>query len=141
MTASLSRIEQLAPWLAYRFACSAGPGGQNVNKVHTRVTLLFDFEACQEISPSHKNRILHRLATRLARDGRLRVVSQRERTQHANRRRAQQRLLELHEQATQRPTARKPTGPWAAARKRLLRTLRPRGQIKRFRQNRPGVED
>ena len=59
--------EILRPWLEARFSRSPGPGGQNVNKVSTQVTLLFDFASCTALSDASKLRIRRRLATRLFR--------------------------------------------------------------------------
>jgi len=134
-------LERLRRWLEIRFDRAAGPGGQNVNKVSTRVTLLFDFQECPALSASDRNRIRQRLATRLSRDGRLRVVSQAARTQAANRLLAEQRLLELLRNATQTAKRRRPTRPTAAARERRLKAKRLRGEVKRLRRSRPAQND
>lgn len=131
---------ELAPWIEVRFGPAAGPGGQHVNKVSTRATLLFDFQTCLLLSPSRKNRLCQRLASRLSRDGRLRIVSQRERTQGRNRTAAEQRLIELLAEALYIPTRRRPTRPTAGSRERRLKTKRRRGETKRLRQTRPNSE-
>ncbi len=134
-------IEELRDWIEFRADRSSGPGGQSVNKVNTRVTLLFDFEACTLLADPRKARIRRRLATRLARDGRVRVASQRERSQHANRRAAEQRLIELLDGALYVPKARRKTRPSAASRRRRLDDKRRRGQTKRQRQRKPSLDD
>jgi ribosome-associated protein len=50
--------------LVFKASRSGGPGGQNVNKVNTRVTLFFDVAGCEGLSDIQKQRILRRLATR-----------------------------------------------------------------------------
>ncbi|MEW6251844.1 MAG: aminoacyl-tRNA hydrolase, partial [Planctomycetota bacterium] len=60
----------LAPWIEVRFDPARGPGGQNVNKVSTRATLLFDFRQVAGLSNEERDRIAVRLSARLSRDGR-----------------------------------------------------------------------
>ncbi|NUQ50858.1 MAG: hypothetical protein HUU27_13195, partial [Phycisphaerae bacterium] len=98
----------LSPWIEQRFARSSGPGGQNVNKLSTRVELLFDFAGCPLIPPVVKAAVVARCASRLSRDGRLRVVAQSERSQLANRLRALERLRELLRLASHAPRPRRP---------------------------------
>ena len=74
--------------LSFSYARSPGPGGQNVNKVNTRATLVFDLEATHSLSDCQKDRIRAKLGGRITKAGRLRVVSFRHRTQAANRRAA-----------------------------------------------------
>jgi ribosome-associated protein len=133
-------IARLQPWIEVRFARSSGPGGQNVNKVSTRVTLLFDFQSCDVLALTQKQRIRQRLTTRLSRDGRLRVVSQKGRTQVANRAAAEERLIELLRDAVKVPKPRRPTRPTAASRRRRLQAKRQRGELKRLRQTRPSAD-
>jgi ribosome-associated protein len=126
-------ISELAPWIAVAFERSAGPGGQNVNKVSTRASLLFDFETCPLLATGDKYRIRQHLRTRLARDGRLRVVSQRERSQARNRAAAEERLLELLAAALYVAPRRRPTAPTAGSRERRLRQKRQRAETKQRR--------
>ena len=74
---------------------SGGPGGQNVNKVATKVTLTFDVASSPSLSDAQRARIRSRLATRINRGGVLHVASQRHRTQGANRTAALERFVEL----------------------------------------------
>jgi len=55
--------------LIFKASRSAGPGGQNVNKVNTRITLFFDVPNCESFSDVQKSRILSRLATRAYKNG------------------------------------------------------------------------
>jgi ribosome-associated protein len=106
--------------LVFKYSRSSGPGGQNVNKVNSRVTLLFDVVNCDSFSDVQKKRILRRLATRADRNGILRVVSQKHRTQKANRVAAVERLGELLTGALRtRPVRKKTRVPQWAKEKRL----------------------
>lgn len=106
--------------LVFRASRSSGPGGQNVNKVNTRVTLFFDVANCEKLSGAQKRRILTRLATRIDKNGVLRVVSQKYRTQKANRRVAIERLQQLLTDALKvRPTRKKTRIPYAVKQRRL----------------------
>jgi len=119
--------------IVFKASRSGGPGGQNVNKVNTRMTLFFDVADCETLSDAQKRRILTRLATRADKNGVIRVVSQKFRTQKANRRAALERLLELLKEALKKRRVRKKTSvPQRAHRKRLEEKKR-RGALKRLR--------
>lgn len=109
-----------ADQLIFKFSRSSGPGGQNVNKVNTRATVFFDVTACKSFSDYQKKRILDRLATRADKNGVLRAVSQKYRTQKANRTAAVERLTELLRMALEKKPVRKKTkAPYAAKMRRL----------------------
>ena len=122
--------------LVFKFSRGGGPGGQNVNKVNTRVTVLFDAANSRSFSDVQKERILKGLVSRADKDGVIRVVSQRYRTQKANRRAAVERLEELLREALKKKAVRRKTKvPEAAKRDRLEKKKR-RGFLKRQRAER-----
>ncbi len=106
--------------LLFKYSRSAGPGGQNVNKVNTKVTVFFDVANCRLFSDRGKKRILARLATRANRDGVIHVVSQKFRTQRANRVAVVERLQGLLTEALKtKPIRRKTIVPEHIKKKRL----------------------
>lgn len=106
--------------LHFKFSRSSGPGGQNVNKVSSRVTLFFDIAGSEELTENQKSRILKQLTSRVDKDGMIRVVSQKYRTQAANRKAAVKRLEELLKSALENKPVRKKTKvPYEAKLKRL----------------------
>ena len=99
---------------------SSGPGGQNVNKVNTRITVLFDVSQSEAFSVEQKQLILEWLATRASKNGVIRVYSQRYRTQKANREAAITRLEELLRSALYiQPARKKKKVPHAVKQKRM----------------------
>jgi ribosome-associated protein len=120
---------------------SGGPGGQNVNKVNTRVTLAFDVVGSPTLVPQQKARILERLATRISKDGVLQVVSQRHRTQAGNRTAALERFVELLRMALAREAPRVPTRPTRAATERRVASKKLRGRIKEQRARSVSLDD
>jgi ribosome-associated protein len=119
--------------LVFKFSRSGGPGGQNVNKVNTRVTVFFDVARCRRYSDEQKRRILKRLATRADKNGVVRVVCQRYRTQRANREGAVERLRELVRGALKKRRVRRKTKVPAYAREKRLAEKKRRSEIKRQR--------
>jgi ribosome-associated protein len=116
--------------VAFTFTRSSGPGGQKVNKTSTRVTLRFDVEGSPGLTDAERARIRRRLATRISKDGMLRVISQKHRTQTANRRAALERFAELLRAALKPERKRKPTRIPNAVKEERLKAKKHRSLIK-----------
>jgi ribosome-associated protein len=119
---------------------SGGPGGQNVNKLETRVTLRFDLAGSASLSEEQKARLRERLATRITRAGVLHVTAQKHRTQAANREAAQERFAELIREALREETPRRKTKVPRAAKRRRVDEKKRQGQRKQERSGRIPVD-
>jgi ribosome-associated protein len=109
---------------------SGGPGGQNVNKVSTKVTLAFDIARSSALSDDQKRRIVEQLAARINKEGILQVVSQKTRSQELNRIDAVARFAELLRRALTPRRARIKTRVPSGAKKERLQQKRKRSETK-----------
>ena len=128
------QTDQLLLEFSYRTSRSGGKGGQNVNKVETKVEARFEVAASSALSEEEKARLLEKLAGKISAEGFLAVTNQTERSQLANKELAEQKLLQLIEKALIQPKKRKrvriPPGVKAAR----LEGKRRRSEVKVSRQ-------
>ena len=116
-----------------RASRSSGPGGQNVNKVETRVEAEWNLDASDVFSNPEKARIRDVLGRRVAADGTIRVASQRHRSQVRNREAAVERLRALVSGALRPRRARVETRPTRASKEARLTRKKRRSAVKRLR--------
>jgi len=127
--------------LVFKASRSSGPGGQNVNKLNTRVTVLFHVAGSPSLSEEQKQQVRRRLAGRIDKDGVLHVASQKHRSQEANRRSAVERLQQLVQEALRPEPVRRKTKAPIAARERRLQEKKQRSDRKQQRMGRNWGED
>jgi ribosome-associated protein len=92
-------IPQIQKELKFRTSRSSGSGGQNVNKLETRVEALFEVEASSGLNSDEKSLIQTKLAARINKEGLLSTVAQESRTQLSNKEKAIKKMLNLLETA------------------------------------------
>jgi ribosome-associated protein len=123
-----------------RTSRSGGPGGQNVNKVSSRVEVRFVLEEAGWIPPEVRSRVRELFPTRITGDGEFRVVSSRFRDQRRNLEDCLDRIREILRIAAHRPRPRIGTSPSRSSRRRRVEAKRRRSAIKRDRRG-GGEED
>lgn len=107
--------------LKFRTSRSSGSGGQHVNKVATRVELLFDVMASQQLDEAQKQRVQQRLANRITKEGILLLECSETRSQHRNKELVTEQFDQLLAEALKAPKRRKkvPDARQAAPQSRL----------------------
>ncbi len=124
--------------LVFKASRSSGPGGQNVNKLNTKISAEVDISNCSFLKPEQKTIVLRKLSARLTKDNRLIVESQKFRSQKANRDFAVEKLMEIIENALKRPKKRRPTKPTRTSVEKRLKSKKMKSQLK---QQRKRIED
>jgi len=122
--------------LAIAFSRSGGPGGQNVNKVASKVELRWNPTTSAALGDDERAWLIHRLRSRLTGDGTLIVTSTATRDQLKNRDDATSKLALIVRAALDRPKPRRATKPSRSAKRRRLADKRHHAEIKRGRTGR-----
>ena len=95
--------------ITYKTSRSGGKGGQNVNKVSSKVELLFNVNGSLQFSDEEKQLLTTKLQSRFNKDGYVQVICDEERSQYLNKEKAVERLMGLLTRALHQPKIRKRT--------------------------------
>ncbi|HEX8018969.1 alternative ribosome rescue aminoacyl-tRNA hydrolase ArfB [Mucilaginibacter sp.] len=122
---------------SYKTSRSGGKGGQNVNKVSSKVELLFSIASSALFTDEEKQLLTEKLQNRFNKDGYVQVVCDEERSQYLNKEKAIERLISLLTRALQKPKVRKPTKVSKAAKaarldSKKIQAVKKEGRGKRF---------
>ncbi len=138
MTELSLNIPDLSAEFQFITSRSSGPGGQNVNKVNSKVELRFDIQNSDLLSGEQKEILLVKLATKISSEGILSVVSQRDRSQLANKEDSVRKFYLLVSKALKPVKRRKSTRPTKGSIEKRLTGKRIKSEIK---QNRSRIDD
>ncbi len=119
--------------LEFSFSKSSGPGGQNVNKVETRVTLSFSVDSSPSLTARQKRLIKQKLRSRINQNGILQITSQEHRTQADNRREATEKFARLLSEALKPKRSRIKTRIPVSQKRKRLEDKKRRSETKKMR--------
>jgi len=125
----------IIPEFTYRTSRSGGKGGQNVNKVETKVEARFDIAASSVLTEAEKEYLLEKLAGKISAEGFLSATNQTDRSQLTNKEKATQKLLRMVEKALIKPKKRRRAPVPAGVKEARLEAKRRRSDVKAGRQS------
>jgi ribosome-associated protein len=126
----LPPVDTFLPEIQFQTSRSSGPGGQNVNKVESRVELRFRLADSELLTDEQKQVLFQKLASRLTAEGELLVVAQEDRSQLRNKETALRKFHELLTKALHKPKPRKATKPSKGAVRQRLESKKKHGEKK-----------
>lgn len=132
--------EKILQELQFKALRSSGAGGQHVNKVSTKIELVFDVHNSNALTEKEKNRLFLKLKNRLTKENVLLLQCDESRSQHKNKTVIIKRLFELLEHALKVPKKRRKTKPTRSSIEKRLKTKKKAAQRKAYR-GKPNMEE
>ena len=126
----LPPADAFLPEITFQTSRSSGPGGQNVNKVESRVELRWHLQDSQVLTDTQKALILEKVSNQLTAEGLVLVTAQDDRSQFRNKEIALARFHELLQKSLRRPKPRKATKPSKGAVRKRLESKKKDGEKK-----------
>jgi ribosome-associated protein len=127
-------IKRLQHELIFKVSRSGGPGGQNVNKVNSKVTVTFDVARSVALLPEEKEIILQKLASKLTIDGVLILSAQESRSQLENKQTVLSKMDKLLTKAFEGKKPRKATKPSKSSVQKRIKSKKQHSEKKKWRQ-------
>jgi ribosome-associated protein len=129
------RLQIFNPELRFQMSRSSGPGGQNVNKVNSKVSLTFDIKASEQLTNDEKAKLMDKIKNRIDSDGILHIQVQEKRSQYQNKELAVKKFYELLAQAFKKKKLRLASKPSVSAVQERLKNKKIHAQKKANRKN------
>lgn len=127
------QIEKIKKEFSFKTSRSGGKGGQNVNKVETKVELSFHIPSSEVLNPEQKSRLMLKLQNRITDNGELKLTEDKYRSQLENKEGVIKKCIELLNKALHIPKARKKSKPTKTSQEKRIEGKKRRGEIKQNR--------
>lgn len=130
---AIEQIKILKKELSYKTSRSGGKGGQNVNKVETKVEVAFDVTNSFALNEQQKQLVLSNIKSKLTDEGLLKLSEEKHRSQLANKEAVIEKLVKLLNKSLEIPIKRKPTKPTKASKAKRSEGKKHRSELKQSR--------